>query len=107
VLTELEMEVVEEETVFIEDPEAEIEETWAAEQASWGVPSEPRPEPVETARSNGSGEAHEGAPKTLEDSVKDMLRPMLRQWLDENMSRVVTAVLKDEIENDPARYQRD
>ncbi|MCJ7598889.1 MAG: DUF2497 domain-containing protein [Methyloceanibacter sp.] len=32
---------------------------------------------------------------------------MLRQWLDENMSRVVTAVLKDEIENDPARYQRD
>ncbi|MBM3543848.1 MAG: DUF2497 domain-containing protein [Alphaproteobacteria bacterium] len=68
---------------------------------------EPEPEPVLAARSsNGSGADHE-SPKTLEDSVKDMLRPMLRQWLDENMSRVVTAVLQDEIKNDPARFQRD
>jgi cell pole-organizing protein PopZ len=32
---------------------------------------------------------------------------MLQQWLDENMARVVTAALKDEIRNDPARFQRD
>ena len=36
--------------------------------------------------------------KTLEDSVKEMLRPMLRQWLDENMSRVLTAALREELE---------
>ncbi|MBE3108918.1 MAG: DUF2497 domain-containing protein, partial [Acidobacteria bacterium] len=38
------------------------------------------------------------ASKTLEDSVKEMLRPMLRQWLDENMSRVLTAALREELE---------
>ena len=45
--------------------------------------------------------------RSLEDSVKDMLRPMLRQWLDENMARVLTAALKDELKDNPARFQRD
>ena len=65
---------------------------------------------------NGSG-AHQScapspspldaSPRTLEDSVKDMLRPMLRQWLDENMARVLTAALKDELKDDPSRLQGD
>ncbi len=42
---------------------------------------------------------------TLEDSVKDMLRPMLRQWLDENMPRMVTAALKDELDPNAFRQQ--
>jgi hypothetical protein len=37
--------------------------------------------------------------KSLEDSVKEMLRPMLKQWLDENMPRVLTAALREELEN--------
>ena len=37
--------------------------------------------------------------KSLEDSVKEMLRPLLRQWLDENMPRVLTAALREELEN--------
>jgi cell pole-organizing protein PopZ len=37
--------------------------------------------------------------KSLEDSVKEMLRPMLKQWLDENMQRVLTAALREELEN--------
>jgi cell pole-organizing protein PopZ len=76
-------------------------------------------EPVRAVRSNGSHQAYgaemprsaepvfEGAPKTLEDSIKDMLRPMLRQWLDENMARVLTAALKDELRDNPARLQPD
>jgi cell pole-organizing protein PopZ len=36
-----------------------------------------------------------------------MLRPMLRQWLDENMPRMVSAALKDEFRDNPARFQRD
>ena len=48
-----------------------------------------------------------GSTKAIEESIKDILRPMLQQWLDENMARVVTAALKDEIRNDPARFQRD
>ncbi|MHA1165332.1 MAG: DUF2497 domain-containing protein [Alphaproteobacteria bacterium] len=30
-----------------------------------------------------------GDVRTLEDSVKDLLRPMLREWLDDNMERIV------------------
>jgi hypothetical protein len=65
---------------------------------------------------NGSGPHEElsagaglpaGSDKAIEESIKDILRPMLQQWLDENMARVVTAALKDEIRNDPARFQRD
>ena len=36
-----------------------------------------------------NGVYHDEGAKTLEDSIKDMLRPMLRQWLDENMPRLV------------------
>jgi len=37
--------------------------------------------------------------RSLEDSVKEMLRPMLRQCLDDNMQRVLTAALREELEN--------
>ncbi len=33
--------------------------------------------------------AASGETRTLEDSVKEMLRPMLREWLDDNMERIV------------------
>jgi cell pole-organizing protein PopZ len=45
----------------------------------------------------------EGESKTLEDSVKDMLRPMLRQWLDDNMPRMV----KDQLGDDVSPGQQD
>ena len=32
---------------------------------------------------------------------------MLKQWLDENMTRVLTAALKDELKDNPSRLQRD
>ena len=94
-----------------------------------GVPDEePSAEPGETTSkpdyefdfmsrlTNGSGPYEDlaaasglpaGSTKAIEESIKDILRPMLQQWLDENMARVVTAALKDEIRNDPARFQRD
>lgn len=33
---------------------------------------------------------------TLEDTVADMLRPMLRQWLDDNMPRIVARMMAEE-----------
>jgi cell pole-organizing protein PopZ len=91
-----------EETVIIEEPVAiEAEASEPEENSSWSDPApwarapEPLVEPERpTVRANGG--AHH---KTLEDSVKDMLRPMLRQWLDENMPRMVSAALKDELGN--------
>ena len=36
--------------------------------------------------------------KTLEDLVKEMLRPMLKAWLDDNLPGLVERIVKAEIE---------
>ena len=36
--------------------------------------------------------------RTLEDLVKDMMRPMLKSWLDENLPGLVERLVKAEIE---------
>jgi len=43
----------------------------------------------EPAAEEPTAEAPSGDVRTLEDSVKDLLRPMLREWLDDNMERIV------------------
>ena len=117
VLTEFEVEMIAEETVAFEALEIEPDQApaWETEAPSFTAAVEREPE-LEAPRVNGSG-AHQScapspspldaSPRTLEDSVKDMLRPMLRQWLDENMARVLTAALKDELKDDPSRRQGD
>lgn len=39
-----------------------------------------------------------GHARTLEDLVKDMLRPMLKSWLDTNLPPLVERLVRDEIE---------
>jgi cell pole-organizing protein PopZ len=36
--------------------------------------------------------------RTLEDLVQDMLRPMLKDWLDENLPTMVERLVRAEIE---------
>ena len=36
--------------------------------------------------------------KTLEDLVKEMLRPMLKAWLDDNLPNLVERLVRAEIE---------
>jgi hypothetical protein len=36
--------------------------------------------------------------RTMEDTVADLLRPMLRNWLSENMPRIVERALRKELE---------
>jgi hypothetical protein len=36
--------------------------------------------------------------RTLEDIVKEMMRPMLREWLDENLPPIVERMVRSEIE---------
>jgi len=65
--------------------------------------SNPVAEPA-SARVNGSGvHQDESVSRTLEDSIKDMLRPMLRQWLDDNMPRMI----REELDADALRRHRD
>jgi cell pole-organizing protein PopZ len=124
---EFEAEMVAEDPVMLEvvvsepKPEPEADRGWepAARRgwepgaSSWAAREESQPEPQYPAqRTNGgnhqtyaAASGGEVGPKSLEDSVKDMLRPMLQRWLDENMTRVLTAALKDELRDNPARFQ--
>ena len=36
--------------------------------------------------------------RTLEDLVKEMLRPMLKSWLDDNLPNMVERIVRAEIE---------
>jgi cell pole-organizing protein PopZ len=56
---------------------------------------QPSADPVNVALS-----APQGAPaRTLEDAVADMLRPMLQQWVAENMPRIMERALRVEMGN--------
>jgi cell pole-organizing protein PopZ len=88
-----------------QEPEEPEPAPWHGEGLSWRGSPPANEFELNPARVNG-GRDHEpddytGAvsSKSLEDSVKEMLRPMLKQWLDENMPRVLTAALREELEN--------
>jgi cell pole-organizing protein PopZ len=125
-LTEFEAEMVAQEPAILEvvvsEPEPEADRSWKSaadrgwepEVPSWVARERAQPEPEYPAqRTNGGNHQSyaavggEAGPKSLEDSVKDMLRPMLQRWLDENMTRVLTAALKDELRDNPARFDTD
>ena len=36
--------------------------------------------------------------RTLEDVVRELLRPMLKEWLDENLPTIVQATVDQEVE---------
>lgn len=36
--------------------------------------------------------------RTLEDVVREMLRPLLKQWLDDNLPQIVEAAVREEVE---------
>ncbi len=45
-----------------------------------------------------AGQAMPGIPqRSMEDTVTELLRPMLRQWLDDNLPRIVEKVLRVEV----------
>jgi cell pole-organizing protein PopZ len=39
-----------------------------------------------------------GTPRPIEDVVREMLRPMLRAWLDDNLPTIVERLVRAEIE---------
>ncbi len=49
-----------------------------------------------------AGTPEETAPKekctSLEDSIKAMLKPMIREWLDDNMPRILEGAIREEVE---------
>lgn len=52
---------------------------------------------------NGVASHETPGSKSLEDSIKEMLRPMLREWLNENMPRMI----REELDSDAAQHGQD
>lgn len=78
----------------------------AAAEVAASRPSKPEPQPVPPAALNGKGPVvPDAAPaadaphiRPLEVMVLDLLKPMLRQWLDENMPRMVAEALDEQVQ---------
>lgn len=60
------------------------------------------PSPAPSPQVTQPSAAGVGDVRTLEDTVAELLRPMLRQWLDDNMPRIVEKALRVEIAGRPA-----
>ena len=89
VLTEFEAELIIEEPVVVEAVESELEQApaWEADAPSFAAAVEHEAE-FEAPRVNGGSHHDHAAAKSQQasdDTVKKMLRPMIRQWLDEIM----------------------
>ena len=74
----------------------------AAQAADSGLMSEER-EAAAAAAMGGLMEAVQEEPltaggRTVEDLARELLRPMLRSWLDDNLPILVERLVKDEIE---------
>lgn len=82
-----------------------------AEQAPEPPPAVPQgPEPERMLISNATAQAVDSAfntlahtvlgqnARTLEDLVKEMLRPLLKSWLDDNLPSLVERIVRTEIE---------
>ncbi|MCC8982496.1 PopZ family protein, partial [Bradyrhizobium acaciae] len=94
------------------EPQDDVEFTEARTRASEPVREPPAIEPapmqqiisgttmraVESAFNSLANTVLSNNARTLEDLVKEMLRPMLKSWLDDNLPGLVERIVKAEIE---------
>ena len=48
----------------------------------------------------------EDAARSIDDLARELLQPMLKQWLDENLPRIVEQLVREEIERVARRGRR-
>lgn len=77
-------------------PVAEPERPAPAPQPST-LPAATAPPPASPAPVAPAAAVSQPAVRTLEDVVADMLKPILQQWVDENMPRIVERALRNEV----------
>ena len=71
-----------------------------------GLLSQETDSAVSAAFANLANTMLAGDARTLEDLVQDMLRPMLKAWLDENLPTMVEKMVREEIERVARRGPR-
>lgn len=70
----------------------------AAEEAGRHLLSQRSDDAVHTAFNQLAATFLSNQARTLEDLVKEMMRPMLKTWLDDNLPPLVERLVRDEIE---------
>jgi cell pole-organizing protein PopZ len=93
--------------MFAEPPPPEPEPPPPSAQRAIAAPPPPAEQPILSAATSAAVDAafHSLAQtvlvqnaRTLEDLVKEMLRPMLKTWLDDNLPNLVERLVRAEIE---------
>ncbi|PLX33168.1 MAG: DUF2497 domain-containing protein [Hyphomicrobiales bacterium] len=100
--------------VTVEDQDLCFGDDAAPEPAPEPEPVKASPQPAENDRLLSPGRAADasaafgvladtilstsGNSRTLEDLVKELLRPILKEWLDDNLPELVERLVRDEIE---------
>lgn len=107
-------------TVSVPEPHTAPDESFMAPMGDVLELTEPLPEPVSgptlvsattaavasqslSALSSLAVRDYEGADKTLETLVREMLQPMLKQWLDANLPEIVERMVSREIQRITSR----
>ena len=101
-------------TLTVPEPSLPAAEPLAAETSDVLELTQPLPEPGRaqlvsdataavtsqtlSALSNVVVRGYDGAGNTLEDLVREMLKPMLREWLDANLPGIVERIVSREVE---------
>lgn len=101
-------------TLTVPEPSLPVEELLAAEIPDVLELTQPLPEPGRaplvsdataavtsqtlSALSNVVVRGYDGAGDTLEDLVRELLKPMLREWLDANLPGIVERIVTREVE---------
>ena len=72
------------------------------------VASQPSQEsrPAGSSQQQGGLQVSSGQPRTLEDMVADMVKPMLQKWLQDNMPRIIEKALRVEVSEQQANANR-
>lgn len=69
-----------------------------APSSSSGIVSAHTDNAVSAAFNTLANSIFSNEPRTIEDLTKDMLKPLLKQWLDDNLPSLVERIVRDEIE---------
>lgn len=64
-----------------------------AAQSKEDMAGEPAEEPLAPLPNHSPAASAQSAPVRIDDAMAGLLRPLLRQWLDDNMKRVVARAL--------------
>lgn len=79
-------------------PEPAPPSSWSAEPPAAPMLSQTTVAAVESAFNSLASTVLSNNARTLEDLVKEMLRPMLKSWLDDNLPTLVERIVRQEIE---------